>query len=107
MSLAPSCYCQMFQSCTSLTAAPLLPAETLVDRCYYRMFDGCSQLASVTMLATKGLDADGCLWDIVRDTAESGIFYKATAANETVIRNSISENFGLWGWTIQDYTPAE
>ena len=75
MTLAPSCYRQMFWSCTSLTAAPLLPAETLVDRCYYRMFDGCSQLASVTMLATAGLNADECLGLIVQNTAGSGTFY--------------------------------
>lgn len=42
--MAGSCYYAMFQGCTSLTAAPSLPATTLVDYCYYRMFQGCTKI---------------------------------------------------------------
>ena len=41
--------------CSALTASPVLPAETLVQRCYYRMFYQCSKLATVTCLATSGI----------------------------------------------------
>ena len=38
------CYRSMFQGCTSLTAAPELPATTLKSRCYSYMFSGCTSL---------------------------------------------------------------
>ena len=34
----------MFNGCTSLTAAPELPATTLTKDCYYAMFSGCTSL---------------------------------------------------------------
>ena len=42
--LASNCYNSMFQGCTSLTAAPSLPATTLAGRCYYYMFFGCKKI---------------------------------------------------------------
>ena len=54
--LANSCYRQMFRGCTGLTAAPELPATTLVQQCYYQMFSVCSNLSSVTCLATSGIN---------------------------------------------------
>ena len=42
--LADYCYYNMFADCTSLTAAPELPATTLAKSCYYRMFYGCKNL---------------------------------------------------------------
>lgn len=47
------CFSYMFNNCTSLTAAPQLPADTLVDYCYYHMFNGCTNLTKVpALLAT-------------------------------------------------------
>ena len=40
--MAEGCYDSMFSGCTSLTAAPSLPATTLTDSCYYSMFQGCT-----------------------------------------------------------------
>ena len=42
--MADSCYSSMFYGCTSLTAAPSLPATTLSSSCYYSMFYGCTKI---------------------------------------------------------------
>ena len=57
--LAEYCYSQMFYGCTSLTAAPELPATTLVWYCYFDMFDGCSSLTTVPELHATTL-ANSC-----------------------------------------------
>ena len=41
---------RMFQSCTSLTKAPVLPATTLADSCYYDMFGSCQSLTEAPEL---------------------------------------------------------
>ena len=50
--LADYCYSGMFYDCTSLTAAPELPATTLANYCYYRMFYGCTAMSSVKVSFT-------------------------------------------------------
>lgn len=42
--MASYCYRSMFYGCTSLTAAPSLPATTLEMRCYTAMFYGCTKI---------------------------------------------------------------
>ena len=42
--MTDQCYESMFNGCTSLTAAPALPATTLVDGCYASMFEGCTKI---------------------------------------------------------------
>ena len=42
--LASYCYSNMFQGCTSLTAAPSLPATTLANNCYNSMFYLCTKI---------------------------------------------------------------
>lgn len=42
--MASNCYNSMFYGCTSLTAAPSLPATTLASHCYYAMFYGCTKI---------------------------------------------------------------
>ena len=44
MDVPAYCYEYMFQGCTSLTTAPVLPATTLANSCYYYMFNGCTSL---------------------------------------------------------------
>lgn len=39
-----SCYTRLFNGCTSLTAAPELPATTINNNCYAYMFNGCTSL---------------------------------------------------------------
>jgi hypothetical protein len=44
--MADYCYSYMFYGCTSLTAAPSLPATTLAEECYSGMFSGCTSLTA-------------------------------------------------------------
>ena len=53
------CYAYMFQGCTALTQAPLLPATTLVDSCYVYMFSGCTALTQAPLLPATTL-ANSC-----------------------------------------------
>ena len=59
--LSECCYCYMFQNCTSLTQAPELPATTLVDNCYRAMFRFCESLTQTPELPATTL-ADRCYW---------------------------------------------
>ena len=55
--LAPSCYVRMFSDCLSLTKAPVLPATTLAPSCYVRMFYDCQSLTEAPVLpATTPFD---------------------------------------------------
>ena len=42
--MADYCYSYMFYGCTSLTAAPSLPATTLASSCYSGMFQDCKKI---------------------------------------------------------------
>ena len=57
--LADNCYEGMFNGCTALTNAPALPATELTERCYYSMFYGCTALKSAPALPATEL-ADNC-----------------------------------------------
>lgn len=98
--LANSCYALMFYGCTSLATAPTLPATTLKDYCYQYMFYGCSELNSITMLATD-ISASDCLLRWVSDVAETGTFYKNSAATWNVTGNNGVPS----GWDVEIVTP--
>ena len=53
--LASRCYESMFSGCKSLTAAPSLPATTLANHCYFYMFDGCTSLTAAPSLPATTL----------------------------------------------------
>lgn len=53
------CYASMFYNCTSLTAAPELPATTLYSGCYENMFSGCTNLTTAPALPATTLNR-GC-----------------------------------------------
>ena len=55
--MAPYCYQNMFDTCTSLTQAPALPATTLADHCYDRMFYACTSLTQAPALPATTLAA--------------------------------------------------
>ena len=57
--MADSCFAYLFINCTSLTAAPELPATTLADYCYSNMFSGCTGLTAPPELPATTL-ADYC-----------------------------------------------
>ena len=61
--LASYCYSSMFQGCTSLTAAPSLPATTLNTNCYYYMFYGCTSLTTAPSLPATTL-ANNCYYSM-------------------------------------------
>ena len=48
----------LFNGCTSLTKAPVLPATTLANYCYYHMFDGCTSLTKAPVLPATTLYGD-------------------------------------------------
>lgn len=49
------CFANLFEGCTSLTAAPVLPATTLTVSCYYEMFSGCTSLTTAPALPATTL----------------------------------------------------
>ena len=81
--LTSTCYRLMFRGCTSLTAAPELPATTLASACYDNMFAGCTSLTDAPKLPASTLVS----------TCYRGIF--SNCAN---IRR-IEVNFSNWGTT--------
>ncbi len=61
--LTASCYASMFSGCTSLRAAPALPATTLTASCYQQMFQTCTSLTAAPSLPATTL-ANGCYQDM-------------------------------------------
>ena len=61
--MADYCYYYMFDGCTSLTQAPVLPATTLAENCYAYMFRGCTSLTQAPVLPATTL-AVGCYQDM-------------------------------------------
>ena len=70
--MANYCYSGMFQGCTALTQAPLLPATTLANNCYAYMFAGCTALTQAPSLPATTL-ANNCY---------SGMFQDCTALTQ-------------------------
>jgi hypothetical protein len=64
--MASYCYANMFRDCTSLTAAPSLPATTLASYCYASMFQGCTSLTAAPSLPATTL-ANHCYANMFRD----------------------------------------
>ena len=63
--LAKHCCLNMFKGCTSLTEAPELPATTLSEDCYSNMFDGCQSLTKAPALPATTL-AMFCYWEMFK-----------------------------------------
>ena len=94
------CYRYMFSGCQSLTKAPVLPATTLADSCYQYMFRGCQSLKEVRISATKA--ATNALDSWLGGVSATGDFY--CDPNATIFKTGDS---GIpSGWTrrnIADY----
>ena len=82
-SMANYCYSYMFRGCTSLTAAPSLPATTLANYCYSSMFYGCTSLTAAPSLPATTL-ASSCYFSmfygctkIKLSTTASGTYTKS------------------------------
>ena len=61
--LTEECYCSMFKGCDSLTEAPELPAKTLAPYCYHYMFFSCTSLVKAPELPSTEL-ANYCYYDM-------------------------------------------
>ena len=86
----------MFDSCTSLTTAPELPAITLASNCYRYMFTSCSNLNYIKAMFTSYPSASYTnSW--VSGVAASGTFVKNSAAQWNVSGVNGIPN----GWTVE------
>ena len=92
--LADSCYSFMFYGCTLLAAAPALPATTLADSCYYQMFYNCSNLRQITTAHTA--------WSPTSATSNwvSGVSSSGTFTCPTALPQTRGANYIPSGWTI-------
>lgn len=71
--LSFGCYFHTFNKCASLTQAPALPATNLADECYRFMFWGCQSLKEVRIAATTY--ATDALTDWLKGVSATGDFY--------------------------------
>lgn len=93
--LEERCYAYMFEGCTGLIKAPVLPATTLARYCYESMFRGCTNLNYIKMLATD-ISADYCLSDWVSGVSPTGTFVKSKDATWDVVGDDGVPS----GWTV-------
>lgn len=91
--LAYYCYFYMFKDYTSLTTAPTLPATTLDDYCYYWMFKGCRNLSSIEVNFTAWLSTATSNWV---SGVSSTVTFKCPAALPQIWDNSHIPD----GWSI-------
>ena len=89
-------YWGMFQGCTSLEIAPLLPALTVTNYSYAYMFMGCSKLKYIkAMLTSSPSSSVTYLW--VSGVPSTGTFVKNSVATWNV-----TGNHGIpTGWTVE------
>ena len=88
----------MFDGCTNLTTAPVLPATTLAVNCYRYMFNGCSSLNYIKCLATD-ISASNCTGNWVNGVAASGTFVKNSSMSWGTGVDGIPS-----GWTVENAT---
>lgn len=83
------CYNSMFRYCSSLTTAPELPATTLAGYCYALMFDECTSLTTAPALPAPIL-VDSCYY---------GMFEECSNLNSvTCLATDIGANDCTKGW---------
>ena len=78
----------MFEGCTSLAEAPVLPATTLAQYCYQKMFYGCSSLNKVRCHVPSTISAEDIptytgtgAYAWLEGVAQTGTFYTNADAN--------------------------
>ena len=108
--MGANCYRSMFHGCTSLTAAPSLPATTLANYCYSAMFQGCTSLTAAPSLPATTL-ADYCYSSMFQgctslklSTTQTGNYAKTyripTSGTGTTKNNALSNMFSGTGGTF-------
>lgn len=96
--LKQGCYMNMFAGCTNLATAPELPATTLPYGCYNNMFAVCESIASVKIGATTWNTSSATNW--LNLTAASGTIYAPTGSD---IANYSGASGVPSGWTVVYY----
>lgn len=96
--LTAGCYESMFEGCTGLTSAPVLPATDLnVNACYQNMFKGCKNLNFVACPATSVTGTDATTgW--LSDVSATGTFVKPASMTSW----ERSGNGIPVGWNVED-----
>ena len=96
--LANNCYSCMFTGCSSLISAPELPATNLVSYCYSGMFSYCSSLTYIKCLAVNGINQNYSTLNWLYSVANSGTFVKHPDATDWPTGNDGIPS----GWTIEN-----
>ena len=96
---SPFAFFHLFYGCTSLTAAPELPATTLATRCYSNMFSGCTSLAYIAVKFSSFIGTSYGFLNWVNGVAASGTFRCPTAlgTDATISRGTSACPDG---WTV-------
>lgn len=92
--LSTGCYNSMFNGCTNLIKAPVLPVTTLVNQCYAWMFANCSQLSYVKCLAIDGIVYNN-IESWLTNVSNTGTFVKARGVTWPSGNSGIPD-----GWTV-------
>lgn len=87
--LSACCYEQMFKECKSLTTPPKLPATSLGLKCYEGMFAFCTNLTSTPYLPASKL-AEGCYMDM---------FWGCENLNKTFVQNLPAKDLESYCYT--------
>ena len=82
----------MFIGCSSLTAAPALPATTLADNCYYGMFFDCPNVQEITFdnLTCKYVVEHALEWGLGIDANYNKFLVVAYCSDGVVVINDVS-----------------
>ena len=86
----------MFDGCKSLTKAPELPANKLVNSCYKQMFKNCTKLNNIKCLA-EDISVQDCTTDWLGDVSKTGDFYCLSKTEWSSDKNGIPV-----GWVRHD-----
>ena len=109
-STANAGFTYLFQGCTALTTAPVLPATTLADHCYRFMFMYCTGLSEVKMLAMD-VSATDCLSYWLTSAGTNATSRTLTLSSQSIyneIKNNVSylpNNWSQGQATIQYTNP--
>lgn len=96
--LEQSCYQQMFLGCTALTTTPNIPDVIMASNSMTQMFSGCSSLAKVVVSITVWNASNATQW--LNNVAATGDFYNLGGATIPTGTNGIPS-----GWTEHTQLP--
>ena len=92
------CYQSMFEQCSSLVTAPELPASYLAYECYAQMFKDCTSLNYVKAMFTSWWSSSA-VSDWLSGVSETGTYVMNEAATYTPAEAGVPA-----GWTVERAT---